>query len=450
MILIIYIYSTQRIIKDSLIITNLGAELISTIKLWAVLPLAIITMLIYAKLSDIFKKTQLFHLLNIFFISYFLLFTFIIQPNINYFTFNLQHIKDYIPYLRYMFMMIENWSYILYYILSELWGSVMLSLMFWQISNKVFKIEQAKRIYPLLGMVGQLGMLMSGQISYFFTNKSLFSTWIQSLKYINISVLFASLILSILFFLLCKYIISYDEINIKKNNKKKMSFIDGLKHVFTSKYIGLIASLILCYGVSINLVEGVWKAQTKILNPDMQSYTAFMSRIQYYTGICSMIAMYCSSYIISSIPWKYAALFTPFMIFITGTIFFIFSIYKHNISYIFTFITAAPIIITVFVGSFQNILSKATKYAFFDPTKEIAYIPLNENLKSKGKAAADVIGGRLGKSGGAFIQWLLLLNPTSNLINISHYLFLIFIIIMIIWIFAVSSLAKEFKKAEGI
>ncbi len=33
------------------------------------------------------------------------------------------------------------------------------------------------------------------------------------------------------------------------------------------------------------------------------------------------------------------------------------------------------------VGMVQNILSKAIKYALFDPTKEMAYIPLDQDTK---------------------------------------------------------------------
>ena len=39
------------------------------------------------------------------------------------------------------------------------------------------------------------------------------------------------------------------------------------------------------------------------------------------------------------------------------------------------------LMIALTIGTIQNILSKATKYAFFDPTKEMAYIPLDQEAK---------------------------------------------------------------------
>ena len=57
------------------------------------------------------------------------------------------------------------------------------------------------------------------------------------------------------------------------------------------------------------------------------------------------------------------------------------------------------LILAVLIGSIYLILIKATKFALFDTTKELAYIPLTEDLKDKGKAAVDLLGERIGKSG---------------------------------------------------
>lgn len=217
--------------------------------------------------------------------------------------------------------------------------------------------------------------------------------------------------------------------------------------------------LILCYGISVNIVEGVWKAQAGAVYVEKQDYARFMANLQTFTGIVSMIAMLSGSYLLTIISWKFAAYITPIIILATGTIFYIFSIYQVEIIKLFG-MNFSPVIIAVFIGLLQNVMGKATKYAFFDSTKEIAYIPLDEALKSKGKAAADVIGGRMGKSGGALIQQFLLtialsfnstlvnVKPGEALISLSPILFIIFILVMTVWLFSVNLLSKEFENKK--
>jgi AAA family ATP:ADP antiporter len=348
--------------------------------------------------------------------------------------------------------MLENWTYSLYYIFSELWGSVMLSLLFWHTANQVFQIKEAKRLYPLFGLFGQIGMLMAGEMTGLFTNPTYITNgWQESLNYINSSVAIGALVLSVLFWILSSFLVPSSVINAETQKKKsKIGFFEGLKYVFTSKYIGLITVLVLCYGCSINLVEGVWKAQARVVYPNPQEYASFMSYLQTYTGLVCMVAMLTGSYIMSIISWRTAALLTPIIMVVTGGVFFAFSIYQVEVMDALPFLTIAPIVVAVYAGLIQNILSKATKYAFFDATKEMAYIPLDEALKSKGKAAVDVIGSRLGKSGGAIIQQgMLSIIPGATLVSISPSLFGIFLVMMLVWFIAVFVLAKEFNKVSG-
>ena len=75
-------YTILRDTKDALIVTapGSGAETIPFLKVWGVLPVAVLFMLIYAKLSNVLSKTRLFYVTIGGFLAFFVLFKLVLYP----------------------------------------------------------------------------------------------------------------------------------------------------------------------------------------------------------------------------------------------------------------------------------------------------------------------------------------------------------------------------------
>lgn len=47
---------------------------------------------------------------------------------------------------------------------------------------------------------------------------------------------------------------------------------------------------------------------------------------------------------------------------------------------------------------------RGAKYSLFDPSKEMVFITMGKEEKEAGKAAVDVLGNQIGKTGGSWIM----------------------------------------------
>ena len=56
---------------------------------------------------------------------------------------------------------LTNWTYSLFYVSSELWGDVILSLLFWGMANETTRLQDASIIYPLLGVGANIAQASS-------------------------------------------------------------------------------------------------------------------------------------------------------------------------------------------------------------------------------------------------------------------------------------------------
>lgn len=137
---------------------------------------------------------------------------------------------------------------------------------------------------------------------------------------------------------------------------------------------------------------------------------------------------------------------TPLILLITGILIFGFLFFQDLFSPLALLFGVTPLMVSVFVSSSQQILSKSSKYSLFDPTKEMAYIPLDPELKVKGKAAIDVTVHQFGKAMGGYVSGgLLIILMASDLLTIAPYLALIVLGAILVWFGAVKALNREYN-----
>jgi AAA family ATP:ADP antiporter len=181
-----------------------------------------------------------------------------------------------------------------------------------------------------------------------------------------------------------------------------------------------------------------------------------MGQYSLWTGVITILfSLFIGSNILRILSWFKAAVITPLFILLGGGLFFCFILSSKDIMYLKDFVAdillsigTNPVTAATFLGAGIVILSKSIKYSLFDPTKEMAYIPLDDELKTKGKAAVDVIGGRAGKAGGAFVQNMLFLAfATKDAIAIAPICFGVFAAVCLLWVFSVKVLSKKVNAA---
>ena len=446
-------YTILRNLKDTFVNTASGSgpEVTCFIKSWLVLPISIICFLIITRISNMLSRESIFYLATSVFLIFFFVFCYYLYPNqhaLHPSIHSIQGLQQAYPALQWLFPIYGIWSYSLFYISAELWGSIMMSLLFWGYVNEITKTTEAKRFYPIYLLLANLGLIMAGlYVSSIITlpKNKIISTaeWYIYLKKITTMLIVIGVAAMALYkwsnsLSICKYE--------KVKAKLQLKFMESIKFVLSSSYLRLIAVLVVSYGMAINLIEMSWKKQLALYFNDQATYFLFMSKFSLLTGVTTILTIFFTKRLLQSPKWSVSARFTPIMVGVTGTIFFGCLYYKNFISGDNdAFILGASLsTIIIWVGALQNILSKSTKYALFDPSKEITYIPLNNELKMKGKAAVDVIGERLGKAGGSYIQQALLIVTGGSILSLTPILFVLIIFIILGWLTAVFKLNSQY------
>ncbi|HLO66050.1 MAG TPA: Npt1/Npt2 family nucleotide transporter [Holophaga sp.] len=456
------VYSLLRNTKDALVVTapGGGAGLIPFIKVYGTIPGSVLIMLAYAWLSRHMGKKRVFQVSIGFFMAFFLAFA-VVYPH-----------RDALEPVAWattvrgglgghLAGMARHWVLALFYVMSELWGSVALSLLFWGFANDITRVEESKRFYALFGIGANLALVAVrfvnplihalGSALQAVTGADRWTSYLRAL--VVVVLLCGAAIIGLYRWIHARVLTdprfpaSVDPAAFRKP-RVAMSMGQGIRFLAKSRYLRLIALLVLSYGIAINLIEVAWKNQLGLRYPDPGDYQDYMAGFSMATGLLTLVLMlFVSGNLMRRFGWTFAALVTPVVLAVTGAGFFGFILGQGVLAGWLARLATTPAAMSVHFGAIQNVMSKSAKYSLFDPTKEMAYIPLDQESKVRGKAAIDVVGARLGKAGGSLIQQALLA-AYGSIGAITGPTAVILAGVIGVWIWATASLGGMFKRLD--
>jgi AAA family ATP:ADP antiporter len=463
-------YGVLRNLKDTIILTakHSGAEVIPFIKVWGMLPGVFFATWFFTRLRRYFKKETVFYIVISSFLIYFMLFAFYLYPNSeklhleglgNWLTSVLpQGFKGFIALVR-------NWTFTSFYVISELWASIVLSILYWGFANDFTHVNEAKRTYGILNIGSNVAPIMGGSLALAFSGSvtipflsSITDEWNHTICQLIVLIVVLGIAAMLTFYWITRHVTSQEIPNPAPTSsvdgsqeksavkKTRLSLRESIRYILRSPYLVPLAIIVLGYNISINFTDVLWKEQLKRFFTDPNEMLEHMNKITVGIGILATIGGVFFSIMVTRLGWTFTAIITPFIMTIMAVGFFTFLFCGDALLAVSSSLFGlTPFAMTVYCGSMQNCLSKASKYSVFDATKELAFLPLDPESKLKGKAAIDGLGSGIGKSGSSLTYQGFIILLGSVALS-TPYISVILFVILLSWMFCVFSLGKQFKK----
>lgn len=442
--------------KDAVVVTTAGAEIIPFIKVWVILPSVIFLTMIYAYLSNRISQQNIFYLAVSTFLMFYAIFAFMIYPqhdrlhpveSANYLASLLPTgFKGLISIYRY-------WTLSAFYVFCELWNTIVISILFWGLANQITKLNEARRTYGVLSLAFNFAIVLAGlMVVLIGTHEP--RHWDQTLGQLTMIVIIIGLLTMAIFRWYHLNVIVEDNVEpifMSENPPiTPLTLLESLRYVAQSKALICLAIIVVAYSFTINTVEVIWKDQLRMHYPAASDYHRYLGILQIGQGILAVAISMTIAMLIRLFGWTKTALITPLVMLTTCFFFFCTFLFQDQLEAITVKgLNMTPLALTVFFGAIQNCFSKACKYSLFETTKEMAYLPLSAESRLKGKIAIDGLGVRVGKSGSSLIhQGLLLAFGALSACIVT--MCTILLIVLILWMVSVFVLGKSSKACNSI
>lgn len=319
--------------------------------------------------------------------------------------------------------MVRNFTFTGFYIVCELWGDVVLNLLFWGLANETTSHSNAKLLYPLFGFGANLAQVAGGAIVKWAAghHSNGFSGQINLLTAVICG---SCLLIVALHNLICSRFghsskskaapspspppapsSEAPESKEEEGEKRGMGLRQAMSVIAANPQIRWLAIIALAQGIAMNMVEFSWKAHVKMAKPSPEAYSAFMGAVASALGVTTTVFQFASPFAFRRLGWGATASLMPIILFFGGVTF----LGAGTVRALMGASGEWLLGVVVLVGGATFVVAKGSRFAVQKPAEEMVYMRLDERSRTQGKAAVDVFVAQAGKSGGSVLQQLLLL-----------------------------------------
>jgi AAA family ATP:ADP antiporter len=321
----------------------------------------------------------------------------------------------------------------IWYLFVESFGSLVVAL-FWAFATDTTEPTPAKRGFPLVVAIGQIGGIILPVTIGGLPHRLGFTT--DTLSMVILGVLTLLMIPLVLYFLRvtpARLMKSFHGKNEQaEEDKQEPGFLEGFKLLIQHKYLVGIFAANFIYEVIITIFD----FNFKVAAADQYQGVALSNYLSLYGSSVNIVSLSCLLLGISNVT-RYLGL---------GVALAAMPIIMGLALFSFLTIDSLAFLFTLMVGS------KAINYALNGPALKQLYIPTTPDVRFKAQAWIETFGSRASKEAGSIFNMLLkpLQNAFGAIAGRSHYLWLSGLFgfpLLVLWFFAALYLSKTFRKA---
>eukprot|EP00882_Tetradesmus_deserticola_P025181 GHRQ01027644.1.p1 GENE.GHRQ01027644.1~~GHRQ01027644.1.p1 ORF type:complete len:275 (+),score=129.90 GHRQ01027644.1:32-856(+) len=152
-------------LKDSIMVTAGGAEVLPFLASCCVLPASVAFFVLYGKLVAHLPEKAVFYAAVTPLLAYYALFAAAIYPiagSLHPLELMAQLAPSVPVGLHGLLKVVGNWTYSLFFCMAELWGAVVISVLFWSLANEVCTVDEAKAVYPFMAIGANIALVAAG------------------------------------------------------------------------------------------------------------------------------------------------------------------------------------------------------------------------------------------------------------------------------------------------